>query len=45
MLGYYSNNPDPTRRRRRIEIKVTRPGMNLFYKTEYTLRPSNTKPR
>ena len=40
MLGYYSNNPDPTRRRRRIEIKVKRSGMNLFYKTEYTLRPT-----
>jgi VWFA-related protein len=40
MLGYYSNNPDPTRRRRRIEIKVKRSGMNLFYKTEYMLRPS-----
>jgi VWFA-related protein len=44
MLGYYSNNPDPTKRRRRIEIKVTRQGMNLFYKTEYTLRPSDSAP-
>ncbi|HEY0873712.1 MAG TPA: VWA domain-containing protein [Vicinamibacterales bacterium] len=39
MLGYYSNNPDPTRKRRRIEVKVTRPGMNVFHKTFYTLRP------
>lgn len=39
MLGYYSNNPDPTKRRRRIEVKVTRPGMNVFHKTFYTLRP------
>jgi VWFA-related protein len=44
MLGYYSNNPDPTKRRRRIEIKVKRSGMNLFYKTEYTLRPSDSPP-
>lgn len=44
MLGYYSNNPDPTKRRRRIEIKVKRQGMNLFYKTEYTLRPSDSTP-
>ena len=24
VLGYYSNNPDPTKRRRKIEVKVTR---------------------
>jgi VWFA-related protein len=46
MVGYYSNNPDPTKKRRRIEVKVTRPGMNVFHKTFYTLRPrdaSSTK--
>ena len=43
MLGFYSNNPDPTKRRRRIEVKVKRAGMNLFYKTEYTLRPNDAK--
>jgi VWFA-related protein len=39
MLGYYSNNPDPLKKRRRIEVKVKRPGMNVFHKTFYTLRP------
>ena len=39
MIGYYSNNPDPLKKRRRIEVKVTRPGMNVFHKTFYTLRP------
>ena len=39
MIGYYSNNPDPLKKRRRIEVKVTRPGMNLFHKTFYMLRP------
>jgi VWFA-related protein len=39
MIGYYSNNPDPTKKRRRIEVKVKRPGMNVFHKTFYTLRP------
>ena len=24
VLGYYSSNPDPTKRRRQIEVKVTR---------------------
>ena len=39
ILGYYSNNPDPLKKRRRIEVKVKRPGMNVFHKTFYTLRP------
>jgi VWFA-related protein len=39
MVGYYSNNPDPLKKRRRIEVKVKRPGMNVFHKTFYTLRP------
>ena len=39
MIGYYSNNPDPLKKRRRIEVKVNRPGMNVFHKTFYTLRP------
>jgi VWFA-related protein len=39
ILGFYSNNPDPTKRHRRIEVKVTRKGMNVFHKTGYTMRP------
>jgi VWFA-related protein len=44
MLGYYSSNPDPTQRRRRIEIRVRKKdaeGNNLevAYRSEYTLRP------
>ena len=39
ILGFYSNNPDPLKKRRRIEVKVKRPGMNVFHKTSYTLRP------
>jgi VWFA-related protein len=39
VLGYYSNNPDPTKRRRQIEVKVTRPGMTTFSRKEYVLRP------
>lgn len=26
VLGYYSSNPDPIRRNRRVDIKVTRKG-------------------
>ena len=39
VVGYYSSNPDPTKRRRHIEIKIKRPNLNLRYRTEYTLKP------
>jgi VWFA-related protein len=40
VLGYYSNNPDPTKKRRTIEIKIKKPGKyDLKYKTSYTLKP------
>jgi VWFA-related protein len=40
VLGYYSNNPDPLKKRRSIEIKVKKPGRyDMKYKTSYTLKP------
>ncbi len=39
VVGYYSSNPDPTKKRRRIEIKLKRENLNLRYRTEYTLKP------
>ena len=40
VLGYYSSNPDPLKKRRNIEIKVAKDGKyDLKYKTSYTLRP------
>jgi VWFA-related protein len=39
VVGYYSSNPDPTKRRRRLEVKVKRPGANVWSRTAYTLRP------
>jgi VWFA-related protein len=40
VLGYYSSNPDPLKRRRRIEIRVARPGKyTLNYRQEYILKP------
>ena len=38
MLGYESNNPDPTKVRRRIEIKVLRPGASAIYKDWYAIK-------
>ncbi len=47
VLGYVSSNPDPTQKRRRIEVKVKRPGANVWSRTEYTLKrpPSGPKPK
>jgi VWFA-related protein len=39
VVGFYSNNPDPRKKNRRLEVKVNRPGLNLFYRTSYTLKP------
>ena len=39
VLGYYSSNPDPLRRTRKVEIKTTRPSLNVWSRGEYTLRP------
>ncbi|MGE0449408.1 MAG: VWA domain-containing protein [Vicinamibacterales bacterium] len=40
VLGYYSTNPDPTKRRREVEVKVLRPDSEVFSRKEYVLRPS-----
>jgi VWFA-related protein len=39
VVGYYSNNPDPRKKRRSIEIKVNRPNVSVQHRTEYSLRP------
>ena len=39
VIGFYSNNPDVRKKNRRLEVKVNRPGLNLFYRTSYTLKP------
>lgn len=38
ILGYTSTNPDPLKVRRRLEIKVKRPGLEVIYPPEYTLK-------
>ena len=39
VIGYYSSNPDPKKRRRSIEVKVNRPNVEVRHRTEYSLRP------
>jgi VWFA-related protein len=38
MLGYYSTNPDPLRRTRRIEIRTSRANVTVRGRESYTLR-------
>lgn len=37
MLGYYTSNPDPTHRRRGLEVTVARDGVSVQSRTSYTL--------
>jgi VWFA-related protein len=39
VLGYYSSNPDPTKRRRQIDVKIVRKGVTVFSRKEYVLKP------
>jgi hypothetical protein len=40
VLGYYSKNPDPLRRVRKIEVKVSRDDLNVWSRTSYALKPT-----
>ncbi len=44
VLGFYSSNPDPTKRTRKIEVKVKRPNLTVWSRPQYSLRP-NPGPR
>ena len=37
VLGYYSKNPDPLRRTRRIDVRTTRPGATVWSRTSYSV--------
>ncbi len=39
VLGYYSSNPDPLKRRRQLEVRVSRKGLDVWSRKEYVLRP------
>ena len=40
VLGYYSSNPDPLKRVRRIDVTTTRQGMSVWSRKSYSLRPT-----
>lgn len=38
VLGYYSTNPDPLKRTRKIDVKVNRPDTQIVHRTSYSLK-------
>jgi VWFA-related protein len=38
VLGYYSTNPDPLRRTRKLDVKTTRKGIDVWSRKAYSLR-------
>jgi VWFA-related protein len=42
VLGYYSSNPDPTKRVRQLDVKVDRPDTVVFARSEYSLKTPGT---
>lgn len=45
VLGFYSSNPDPLRRNRKIEVKVTRKDVDVWARTSYSLKSKKIKPK
>jgi VWFA-related protein len=39
VIGYYSTNPDPTKKNRRIEVKSKRPNVSVWARNSYSLKP------
>jgi len=47
VLGYYSTNPDPTKRRRKLEVKTSRSNLEVWSRQSYSLKlpPAPKKPK
>jgi len=39
VLGYYSSNPDPLKRTRKIEVKSSRPNLDIWSRKSYSIKP------
>jgi VWFA-related protein len=44
VLGFYSSNPDPAKRTRRLEVKVDRPDVNVSSRRAYSLKTPGKPP-
>ena len=40
VIGYYSTNPDPTKKNRRVEVKSKRADVNIWARNSYSLKPT-----
>ena len=43
VIGYYSSNPDPLRRTRKLDVKTSRPDVSIKARETYSLRPNLPK--
>ncbi len=39
VLGFYSKNPDPFRKNRKLVVKINKPDMQVWFRKEYSLKP------
>ena len=44
VLGFYSSNPDPTKRTRQLVVNVNRPNINVAARREYSLKTEGKPP-
>jgi VWFA-related protein len=44
VLGFYSTNPDPTKRTRQLDVKVDRPNVSVASRKEYSLKTPGKPP-
>ena len=44
VLGFYSSNPDVSKRTRTLEVKVDRPGVSVASRRAYSLKPEGKPP-
>ena len=45
VLGYYSSNPDPLKRLRKLDVKTKRDGVTIWSRKSYSLRPTPPQPK
>jgi VWFA-related protein len=39
VIGYYSSNPDPSKKNRRLEVKSSRKNVNVWSRNSYSIKP------
>lgn len=44
VLGFYSSNPDPAKRTRKLEVRVDRPNISVASRKAYSLKTEGTPP-